>query len=94
MKGSVPLAWTTPNRFLLTDAMGQTAGVQPRRFLKGPLSAQRRDPTIAGSPPRNTKSAGQLESKLRVTGGKSPNEYMFSELPQVAEISKARFTIQ
>ena len=27
MKGSVRLAWTTPNRFLLTDAMGQPAGV-------------------------------------------------------------------
>jgi len=28
-----------------------------------------------------------------VTGGKTPSEYMFSELAQVADIARARFTM-
>ena len=30
---------------------------------------------------------------LWVTGGKTPSEYIFSELPQVADIVRARFII-
>ena len=33
------------------------------------------------------------ESPVKVTGGKTPSEYMFSELPQVADIARRAFSI-
>jgi hypothetical protein len=52
--------------------------------------ARRRSKLRLGWPGR--VGPGDLEGlPLRVTGGKTPSEYMFSELPQLADIVRSAF---
>ena len=44
-----------------------------------------------GPGPQSQPSLARGRSRLWVTGGKAPSEYMFSELPQLADIVRSAF---
>ena len=74
-----------------------------RRRHPRPLERRRRDDVPSASRRFSSLSPGlseianvmielrSVECLLWVTGGKTPSEYMFSELPQVADIVRSAF---